>query len=70
VGYLKERRFERVTLCGLATDFCVLYSAIDGRQAGFEVTVVTGACRGIDIDGSLSQAMRAMNEAGVTLLSQ
>jgi nicotinamidase/pyrazinamidase len=70
VGYLKERRFERVTLCGLATDFCVFYSAIDGRQAGFEVTVVTGACRGIDIDGSLSQAMRAMNEAGVTLLSQ
>jgi nicotinamidase/pyrazinamidase len=70
VGYLKERRFERVTLCGLATDFCVFYSAIDGRQAGFEVTVVTGACRGINIDGSLSQAMRAMNEAGVTLLSQ
>ena len=70
VGYLKERRFERVTLCGLATDFCVFYSAIDGHQAGFEVTVVTGACRGIDIDGSLSQAMRAMNEAGVTLLSQ
>jgi nicotinamidase/pyrazinamidase len=70
VGYLKERRFDRVTLCGLATDFCVFYSAIDGRQAGFEVTVVTGACRGIDIDGSLSQAMRAMNEAGVTLLSQ
>ena len=70
VGYLKERRFERVTLCGLATDFCVFYSAIDGHQAGFEVTVVTGACRGIDIDGSLSQAMRAMNEAGVTLLNQ
>jgi len=70
VGYLKERRFECVTLCGLATDFCVFYSAIDGHQAGFEVTVVTGACRGIDIDGSLSQAMRAMNEAGVTLLSQ
>ena len=70
VGYLKERRFERVTLCGLATDFCVFYSAIDGHQAGFEVTVVTGACRGINIDGSLSQAMRAMNEAGVTLLSQ
>lgn len=68
VGYLKERRFDRITLCGLATDFCVLYSAIDGRQAGFEVTAVIDACRGIDIDGSLAQAMRSMNEAGVTLL--
>jgi len=70
VGYLKERRFERITLCGLATDFCVLYSAIDGREAGFAVTVVTNACRGIDIDGSLDRAMRSMNEAGVTLLEQ
>jgi nicotinamidase/pyrazinamidase len=70
VGYLKERRFERITLCGLATDFCVLYSAIDGRQAGFEVTVVTAACRGIDVDGSLDRAMRSMNEAGLTLLGQ
>jgi nicotinamidase/pyrazinamidase len=67
-GYLKERRFERITLCGLATDFCVLFSAIDGRQAGFEVTVVTAACRSIDIDGSLDRAMRSMNENGVTLL--
>jgi len=69
-GYLEERRFEHITLCGLATDFCVLYSAIDGRQAGFEVTVVTAACRGIDIDGSLDRAMRSMNEAGVTLLGR
>jgi nicotinamidase/pyrazinamidase len=68
VGYLKERRFERITLCGLATDFCVFYSATDGRQTGFEVTVVTDACRGIDIDGSLARAMRSMNEAGVTFL--
>jgi nicotinamidase/pyrazinamidase len=69
-GYLKERRFERITLCGLATDYCVLYSAIDARQAGFEVTVATTACRGIDIDGSLDRAMRSMNEAGVTLLGR
>jgi nicotinamidase/pyrazinamidase len=67
-GYLKERGFERITLCGLATDFCVFYSAIDGRQAGFEVTVVADASRGIDLDGSLDRAMRSMNEAGVTLL--
>jgi nicotinamidase/pyrazinamidase len=69
-SYLKERGFEGITLSGLATDFCVFYSAIDARQAGFAVTVATGACRGIDIDGSLSKAMRSMNEAGVTLLGQ
>jgi nicotinamidase/pyrazinamidase len=68
VAYLKERGFERITLCGLATDFCVHYSAIDGRQAGFEVNVATAACRGIDIDGSLDRALRSMNEAGVTIL--
>jgi nicotinamidase/pyrazinamidase len=66
-GYLRERGFERVALCGLATDFCVAFSAIDARQAGFEVSVVTSACRGIDVDGSLAQAMRSMSEAGVTV---
>jgi nicotinamidase/pyrazinamidase len=69
-GYLKERGFERLTLCGLATDFCVLFSAIDSREAGFEASVVTSACRGIDVDGSLSRAMRSMNEAGVALLPE
>ncbi len=69
-GYLKERGFERITLCGLALDFCVFFSAIDGREAGFEVSVVTTACRGIDVDGSLARAMLAMNEAGVVLLSE
>jgi nicotinamidase/pyrazinamidase len=68
-GYLRGRGFERLTLCGLATDFCVFFSAIDGREAGFEVTVVANACRGIDVDGSLSRAMRSMSEAGVTVLS-
>jgi nicotinamidase/pyrazinamidase len=57
---------ERIIVCGLATDFCVAFSAIDGRQAGFEVSVVTSACRGIDIDGSLARAMHSMNEAGVS----
>ena len=70
VGYLKERRFERIALCGLATDFCVFYSALDGCRAGFEVTVVTEACRGIDIDGSLAIAIHSMKEAGVTLLGR
>jgi nicotinamidase-related amidase len=66
-GYLRERGLERITMCGLATDFCVVSSAIDGREAGFEVTVVTGACRGIDIDGSVARAMRSMSEAGVSV---
>ena len=69
-GYLKERGFERITLCGLATDFCVFYSAIDGREAGFEVKVVTSGCRGIDVDGSLGRALHSMSEAGVTLLPE
>jgi len=68
-GYLKERGFERITLCGLATDFCVSFSAIDGRETGFEVRVATNACRGIDVDGSITKAMRSMSEAGVMLLT-
>ena len=66
-GYLRERGFERITVCGLATDFCVFYSAVDGREAGFEVSVVTSACSGIDVDGSIARAMRSMNKAGVTI---
>ena len=66
-SYLRERGFERLTLAGLATDFCVLFSALDAREAGFEVAVAAGACRGIDLDGSLAGAMRAMAEAGVSL---
>jgi nicotinamidase/pyrazinamidase len=69
-GYLRERGLERLTLCGLATDFCVLYSALDGRKAGFEVRVVTSACRGIDLDGSLGRALASMRETGVTLLAE
>jgi nicotinamidase/pyrazinamidase len=67
-AYLRERGFERVTLCGLATDFCVLYSALDVREAGFATSVVLDACRGIDHEGSLARAVAAMREAGVTLI--
>ena len=69
-GYLRERGLERITMCGLATDFCVAFSAIDGREAGFAVTVVTSACRGIDLDGSLARAIRAMSEAGVSVRAE
>ena len=66
-GYLRERSFERITLCGLALDYCVFFSAIDAREAGFAVTVALNACRGIDLDGSLARALAAMREAGVDL---
>ncbi len=66
-GYLRERGFESVTLCGLATDYCVCFSAIDARQAGFATTVDLAACRGIDLGGSLARALAAMREAGVVL---
>ena len=66
-GYLRERGFERITLCGLATDYCVLYSALDAREADFAVEVALDACRGIDLDGSLARALQAMAEAGVTI---
>ena len=67
-GYLRERGFERVTLCGLATDFCVLYSAIDAREAGFAATVLLDACRALDVEGSLALALEAMRAAGVELV--
>src|SRR3974390_3364251 len=59
-SYLKERGFERITLCGLATDFCVFYSARDAVEAGFATTVMLDACRGIDRDGSIAQAIDDM----------
>ena len=64
-GYLRERGFTRLFLAGLATDFCVQYSALDARRAGFAAVLVEDACRAIDLEGSLAAAMRAMAEAGV-----
>jgi nicotinamidase/pyrazinamidase len=64
-GYLRERGFTRVVLAGLATDFCVHYSAMDARKLGFEATVIERACRAIDLDGSLAEARRQWAEAGV-----
>jgi len=64
-GYLRERGFRRLFLCGLATDFCVLYSALDGRAEGFEVFVVEDGCRAIDLNGSLMEAWAQMAKAGV-----
>ncbi|WP_292897534.1 MULTISPECIES: bifunctional nicotinamidase/pyrazinamidase [unclassified Nitratireductor] len=67
-GYLRERGITRVTLAGLATDFCVAYSAIDARRQGFEATVIMEGCRAIDLGGSLAAMTAKMKEAGVTLV--
>src|SRR2546422_5691549 len=64
-GYLRERGFRRVFLAGLATDFCVAYSAVDARKAGFDVVVIEDACRAIDTEGSLAAAWERMVDAGV-----
>ena len=67
-GYLRSRGITDLTLVGLATDFCVHYSAVDAARLGFGATVALGACRGIDLDGSMVAASEAMATAGVTLL--
>ena len=64
-GYLKERGLANVYLVGLATDFCVGWSAIDACQAGLSATVIEDGCRGIDADGSLANAWTSMKTAGV-----
>jgi nicotinamidase/pyrazinamidase len=64
-GYLRERGIAHVYLCGLATDFCVAWSALDARKLGFAATVVDDACRAIDTQGSLAAAWANMARAGV-----
>lgn len=66
-GYLKERGIGKVTLVGLATDFCVAYSALDAVGHGFDTTVRLDACRAIDLGGSLETMLGKMKHAGVTL---
>jgi len=68
-GYLRERGFRHVYLCGLATDFCVKWSALDARREGFEVTVIEDACRAIDLEGSLAVARAEMEATRVELLT-
>jgi nicotinamidase/pyrazinamidase len=67
-GYLRERGLTRLWFCGLATDFCVAWSALDARAAGFEAAVIEDACRAIDLEGSLARAWQDMAQAGVRRL--
>ena len=64
-GYLEERGVKRVFVCGLATDFCVAWTALDARKLGFAALVIEDACRAIDMQGSLSAAWEKMKKAGV-----
>ncbi len=66
-AYLRERGFTRLHLAGLATDYCVAYSALDAAAAGFSVIVIEDACRAIDLGGSLAPAMARMRDAGVVI---
>jgi nicotinamidase/pyrazinamidase len=68
-GYLRDRQISKLVLVGLATDFCVAYSALDAAGLGFEVSVVLEACRGIDLGGSLAAQLGAMREAGIAAVA-
>ena len=67
MGYLESRGISKLIMVGLATDFCVNFSAVDAAKLGFEVTVRMGLCRAIDLDGSLERARQGMRAAGVVL---
>jgi len=64
-GYLRERGIRQVFVTGLATDFCVAWTAIDARKNGFEVSVIEDATRAIDLNGSLAAAWKQMTAHGV-----
>ncbi len=68
-GYLRERGIAKVVIAGLATDFCVNWTAQDAARAGFETVVVEDACRAIDLDGSLDRAWAEMMAAGIRRVS-
>jgi nicotinamidase/pyrazinamidase len=64
-GYLRERGIDSVYVCGLATDFCVAWTALDARDLGFAAVVIDDACRAIETQGSLAAAWERMERAGV-----
>ncbi|HEY1723479.1 MAG TPA: bifunctional nicotinamidase/pyrazinamidase [Magnetospirillaceae bacterium] len=67
-SYLRERGLTRLFLAGLAFDFCVLYSALDGKHAGFDCSVIADACRSVDLAGSHGEAVKHYEAAGVSLV--
>lgn len=67
-GYLQTRGIQQLTMVGIATDFCVNYTAVDAAKLGYDVTVREDLCRGIDLDGSMAAAKTAMDEVGVRFI--
>jgi len=67
-AYLKQRGIRSVFVVGLATDFCVAWTALDARSAGFETCVIEDACRAIDMNGSLAAAWAQMQSQGIKRL--
>jgi nicotinamidase/pyrazinamidase len=67
-AYLQARGLRKAYVCGLATDFCVAWTALDARAAGFDAVVIEDACRAIDLNGSLAQAWKDLQAAGVQRL--
>ena len=67
-GYLQNRGVTSVTMVGLATDFCVAFSALDAAELGYQTSVLLQGCRAIDLDGSLAAQLAAMRDAGITLI--
>jgi len=68
-GYLRERRLKRLFFCGLALDFCVAWSALDGRRESFPAFVVEDACRAIDLDGSRAATLAELARADVQVIA-
>ena len=68
-GHLRERGLTRIFLVGLATDYCVHYSAVDARRLGFATVAIESGCRAIDLAGSLAAAWANMEQAGVRRLA-
>jgi len=68
-GYLKERGISHLFICGLATDFCVKWTVLDAIREGFQVTVLEDAVRGMDIEGSVKDAMEEMEGSGAVIHS-
>lgn len=68
-GYLKSLDIKNVYICGLATDYCVFYSAMDSKNLGFETFVIIDACRGVDLPaGNLEKALKQMKENGIIII--
>lgn len=67
-GYLRTRGITELELVGLATDYCVCYSALDAANLGFKTRVHLAACRAIDMDGSLDKALHDMRNAKVDII--